>query len=215
MLVEQVLHERAAFLERDNDAHAEQLRAGRPPAAAEHLHGDNPFLDAALRHQAQQAALAAVVAVGGSGHDRDRVEIHSSVIGRSPLSSSASSWPAVRLKLCQYTPGRSLRPFSLITQCSYTAPARALRLDHGRFGAKVDYVVFRLAMGFAPVCQVVEVGERVGRSAGHSGMSLGHPRRGGGVGGGASGVAIGSRSSSPAMMISAVVFGPKRHRHRL
>src|SRR5471032_306978 len=71
MLVEQVLHERAAFLEGDNDAHPEQGAPGVLATAAEHLHGDDPFLDAALGDQAQQSAFAAVVAVGGAGGDGD------------------------------------------------------------------------------------------------------------------------------------------------
>ena len=48
------------------------------------------------------------------------VAIHSSVMGRSVLSSSLSSSAALRLNPCQYTPGLSLRPFSFVTQCSYT-----------------------------------------------------------------------------------------------
>ncbi|MNL87655.1 hypothetical protein D3C87_2169080 [compost metagenome] len=51
-LLKQILHELAALLEGDNHAHTEQLAPGVFPAAAEHLHGNNPFLGAALGRQA-------------------------------------------------------------------------------------------------------------------------------------------------------------------
>ena len=47
-LLQQVLHKRAALLEGDNHAHTEQGAPGVFAAAAEHFHGDDPFLNAAL-----------------------------------------------------------------------------------------------------------------------------------------------------------------------
>ncbi|MNY13829.1 hypothetical protein D3C86_1469810 [compost metagenome] len=71
-LLQQVLHKGGALFQRDDDAHAEQLAAGILATATEHFHGNDPFLDAAVGAQAQQASLAAVIAVGGSRCDGHR-----------------------------------------------------------------------------------------------------------------------------------------------
>ncbi|MCY1310144.1 hypothetical protein D9M70_603110 [compost metagenome] len=72
MLVQQVLHEGAALAQGDQHAHGKQAAPRILPAAAEHLHGQHPIFDTSLRHQAQQAALAAIVAVDSAGDHRNR-----------------------------------------------------------------------------------------------------------------------------------------------
>src|SRR5471032_2592089 len=102
MLVEQVLHERAAFLEGDNDAHPEQ---GAPGVLATAANTSMAMIHSLMPHSVTRrsnrpslpSSLLVVRAATVTG-----LEIHSSVIGRSPVSPSASSWSALaRLKLCQ------------------------------------------------------------------------------------------------------------------
>ncbi|MNX99750.1 hypothetical protein D3C86_1322170 [compost metagenome] len=121
--------------------------------------------------------------------------IHSSVMGRSVLSSSVPSSAAVRIKPCQYTPGFSLRLFSFVTQCSYTPQqgrsGATFGVSHIRNLAEtfaawlavifavlapsvapavpprsvVRWVTLLVGMVGAPAVQIVEVGQGVGRTA--------------------------------------------------
>ena len=142
-LLQQVFHKRAALLEGDNHAHAEQGAPGVFAATAEHFHGDDPFLDAALGRQAQQSALAAVIAVGGASRHRHR--------GRDPVIDNRASAFVIAFLFClalEAVPvhaGAQLAAFLVHHPMLVHAPARPLWLNHWRLRAKVDDVAFRRA----------------------------------------------------------------------
>ncbi|MNF96638.1 hypothetical protein D3C84_794340 [compost metagenome] len=148
-LLQQVLHELAAFLERDNDAHAEQLAPGVLATTAEHLHGNDPFLGAALGRHAQEAALAAVVAIGGpSGHCHR---------GGDPfINDRAVGFVVVRfivggvtLEAVPVNAGAQLAAFLIGDPMLVHRPARAIRLNGRNNGAQVEYVGVRVTHGCA------------------------------------------------------------------
>ncbi|MNE44007.1 hypothetical protein D3C80_1382130 [compost metagenome] len=146
-LVQQVLHELAALLQGDDDAHAEQ----RPPcvlaAPTEHLHGNDPLLGAAVGEQAQKPAFAAIVAVGGAsgdGHGRGDPLVSDRAIC---LIVVAVVVAGAALEAVPVHTGFEPAAFLIRHPVLIHTPARAVRLDLGCFGAQVDDVGFRRAHG--------------------------------------------------------------------
>ncbi|MNO59223.1 hypothetical protein D3C76_498060 [compost metagenome] len=146
-LVQQILHELAALLQGDNDAHAEQRPPGVLATPAEHLHGNDPVLGAAVGEQPQISAFAAVIAVGGAGSDSHG--------GGDPLVSDGAVGlvfvavivAGAALEAVPVHTGLEPAAFLIRHPVLIHTPARAVRLDLGCFGAQVDDVGFRRAHG--------------------------------------------------------------------
>ncbi|MNJ45886.1 hypothetical protein D3C77_409990 [compost metagenome] len=146
-LVQQVLHELAALLQGDDDAHAEQRPPGVLTATAEHLHGNDPLLGAAVGEQAQKPALAAVVAVGGAsgdGHGCGDPLVSDRAVG---LVVVAVIVAGAALEAVPVHAGLEPAAFLIGHPVLIHAPARTIRLDLGRLWPQVDDVGFRRAHG--------------------------------------------------------------------